>query len=451
MFSFADLVSNTLLEAPQPALAPTSAVTGTPPNSTSNQTQNNNIKSAGLLYKELVKKADNDIKNPGTILANSGENLVTTFFISKGLQWKNKQYWGGGVQKKNLDSVAAKYVDCGCEVYKRTNLDEPLEIGFANIQDNQEALQIIQKFITDNISQYQCVDPILKNISEADNLAEIALSTFNNETVFGAVFKMLQQRAGKIKATLNKGTLQAMLTFPAQYASGRIAIPDPFEKSLVESSMYNERVLAIGVAAIEYFKYLVNMEVARITAEKRKKRDKRTVEQFNFDVLAGNLLNEFTVAGAQDSPRGTSGRYTGTNDQLRGPGGRMQSIEQKYSQSEMLKLTPFNLLDPKTWKQDSVFEKQYKNDYIAFITNGVAQSVPQKDEKGRPIVYNIETISRDRSTQAQELIKALQGITQYKRTRQSLMQKFKERLAHAGKALDAVAAFSGQSLYGGPQ
>jgi len=425
MFNFADLITNTLLEAPQPTPVPTPATaTSVPPTpNPPNPSQNANTKSAEQLYKELIQRANKDIKDPGTILANSGESLVTNFFISKGLQWKNKQYWGGGVQKKNLDSVAAKYVDCGCEVYKRTNLDKPLEINFANIEDNQEALQIIQKFITDNISQYQCVDPILKNISEADNLNEIALSTFNNESVFGAVYKMLQQRAGKIKTALNRGTLQAMLTFPAQYAGGRIAIPDPFEKSLVESSMYNERVLAIGVAAIEYFKYLVNIEVARITAEKRGKRGIRTAEQFNFNILVRDLLNELTVAGAQDSPRGTGGRYTGTNDQLRGAGGRMQSIEQKYSQSEMLKLTPFNLFDSKTWKRDSVFEKQYKNDYIAFITNGVAQSIPQKDQKDRPIVYNIGTISQDRSAQAQELIKALQGIAQFKRTKQTLMQK----------------------------
>ena len=429
MSNFDNFISNIIIEATPP-------VPGSPTATPTSPTL-----SPEKLYNDLIKKADQDIKNPGTILASNGENLVKTYFITKGLQWKKKEYWGGGVQKKNLDNVAAKYVDCGQQIYKITNLSDLIEENFANISDNQEALQTIQRFITTNISQYQCSDPILKNVSEADDLAEIALSTFNNESVFGAVLKMLQQRAGKIKAVINKGTLQAMLTYPAQYASGRTAIPEPLEKTLVESSMYNERLLAIGVAAIEYFKYLVNIEVARITAENRKKRNKKTAaEQYiNFNDLVNSiLLTEFEVGGAQGHTRGTGGRIAQFNPELRGPGGKSLSVQQKYGQTQMLKLTPFNLFDPKTWKQDSVFEKQYMKDFVSFITSGIAQSVPQKNEKGVPIVYNIGTISQDRSTQAQELVKALQAIAQFKKTKQSLWQTFKQRLGRAAGALGAL-------------
>lgn len=416
MFNFKDVVSDILLEQ-----GPTDL-------------------NSEEVYVKLIARANDDIKNPGTILAATGKDLVNNYFALKGLDWSNKQYYSGKTQKRNLDSVTAKYVDIGQKVYTDAGIKEPLtEANFNLLQDKQDVLSLINKFITTPIASYQCYDPILKNITEADDLAEIAIATFNNDTIFGAVYKMLQQRAGKIKAVINKNTLKSMLLYPAQYASGKAAIPEPFEKTLVDSSLYNDRILAIGVAAIEYYKYLVNQ---KLLSGKQPVTDSLN----NFNKFINNILNEANSGDwATSALQSTQQNVQTTQQRQQNNVGKGQSA--KYAQTDLLKINKFNLFDPSTWKRDSVFEKLYLADYTTFLTDGVSQKIPNNTPE-KSTIYNISTISQDRSAQAQELIKALQGIAQFKRTKQTLMQKVGQRLQSLGSAASNIAAFAGAKLYG---
>jgi len=152
---------------------------------------------------------------------------------------------------------------------------------------------------------------------------------------------------------------------------------------------------------------------------------------------------------------------------------------QKFAQTELLKQTPFNLFDPKTWKKDSAFERIYLQEYKNFITEGVSRYVPGERKTApervktdtilqqqniprplsqtepvvyqKPLKYTLDIISRDSSQQAQDLIKALQTIAQFSKTKKTWLQKIGSRLKYASQAASALMGFSGQSLYGGPR
>ena len=182
MSNFDNYISNVIIEATPPVPGSPTVTPPVPSSPTVTSTSSDVLKPDDI-YKKLITKADRDLKDPGTTLARDGVNLVQNFLFEKGLRWKNKDYWSS-VPKKNLDSVTAKYVDIGSQMYNILNIKTPaVNENFENIVNNpklQEALKLINNFTQNtNISMYQCQDPLLKNISEVDDLAEIALSTFN--------------------------------------------------------------------------------------------------------------------------------------------------------------------------------------------------------------------------------------------------------------------------------
>lgn len=212
------------------------------------------------IVSELNAKASKDVKK--TYITKDPRQLVDMFFVQQGGAWSSKPTWSGSVQKKNLDDVTAKYVDAGANTYnalatkptvKVNTIDELAKLA----ANDKDALDIINKFLTTDIDQYQCTSPILRKLSDVDRISEIALEQFNNDTIYGAIYKMIQRRAGVLSAAVNTNNLNNILYTPEQYITGERQVPELFANTLSDSNLYVKELLQIALTAKAYFQYLL--------------------------------------------------------------------------------------------------------------------------------------------------------------------------------------------------
>lgn len=445
------------------------------------------------VHNNLVKIEENAKTHAQqTNLVSTGNELINNYLLDLGKRYLGK--YDSRVARKRQDSITSKYVDVGYQIFQGLRaIDKKLEERVTDLNTLRQVLQdpaitdktsnianIIKQFATTPIENYQCKDPILKSITDADNLSDIALQSLYGKTVYGAVYEMLKKRAGILKARINDQVLQQMLLYPATYATGNTPVPEPLQETLADNSMHSHNILAIGVAAIEYFKYLVNQQILISKEQTQQQNDSLNL----FDQFIDNILNEETAPSQLDVAmrRGstalqqqnqTQQNQTQQNQQT-GPSTQQQAQtkqtnsgqRQKFAQTELLKIVPFSLFDPKTWKKDSVFERIYLQEYKIFITEGVSKYVPgerktapervktdtmlqqqniprplsqtEPVEYQKPLVYTLDVISKDSSQQAQDLIKALQTIAQFSKTKKTWLQKIGSFIGKAAGALGAL-------------
>jgi hypothetical protein len=460
MFNFTDIVSNILLE--QDSI-------GTP-------------QERDDIHNNLSKIEENAKAHAQeTNLVGSGDELINNYLLDLGKRYLGK--YDSRVARKRQDGITSKYVDVGYQIFQNLrNIDRKLEEQVTDLNSLRKILQdpalvpnptnianIIKQFATTPIENYQCKDPILKSITDADNLSDIALQSLYTKTIYGAVLEMLKKRAGILKAKINEDTLKQMLLYPATYATGNTPIPEPLQETLAENSMHSYNILAIGVAAIEYFKYLVNQQIL-ISKQQATQQQNDSLDLFNLVVT--NLLKEETAPSQLDIAMRRSNAVTQQNpeqqntQQTQKPAQTQQGQRQKFAQTDLLKLIPFNLFDPNTWKKDSNFERIYLQEYRNFITNGVSKYVPGERKTAperqktdtmlqqqniprplsqeepvvyeKPLVYTLDVISKDSSQQAQDLIKALQTIAQFSKTKKTWQQKIGRILSSVVGAIGAL-------------
>jgi hypothetical protein len=408
------------------------------------------------------KQVQNDLQN--TIWKDQIGTVWNEYIIREGKIYKGKP--DANIQKKGLDPYTAKYVDMGHRLFSllRSNISsKQKEIenlkefqtlkNFITSNPDSQILQLLQEFTTPIVS-YVCKSPWLKSVVDADNLADIALQTVYNLTIYGAIEKFLEKRAGILKARVNKSNILNLLMYPAQYASGTSATPEPLDDSLAKSNMHTERILAVGVAAIEYFKYLINKKISQTNNTEQQG------ENFNlFNQFANLILNEManTYRGGEERSAGGLIVPSGTsNQQTQEPAQRSQPDQKPQANYELFNIDVYN---PKTWKTDSRF-KEFANEYQNFLTTGTSAIIPGKQEEapsevtirganlptdptqtmpkrdtGQLQAYTLDYISKDPSPQAQNIIKALQTIAQFSKTKKTLMQRL-------GQAAGAIGALS---------
>lgn len=467
---FKDLVSNVLLEVEEP-----------------NAGFQEGSQEREDIHNNLVKIEEN-AKNHAqqTNLVSTGNELINNYLLDLGKRYLGK--YDSRVARKRQDSITSKYVDVGYQIFQGLRaIDKKLEERVTDLNTLRQVLQdptitdktsnianIIKQFATTPIENYQCKDPILKSITDADNLSDIALQSLYGKTIYGAVYEMLKKRAGILRAKINDQVLQQMLLYPATYATGNTPVPEPLQETLADNSMHSHNILAIGVAAIEYFKYLVNQQIL-ISKEQTQQNDSLDL----FDQFIGNILNEETALSQLDiamrrSEAALQQQSPSQQNQQTGPSTQQQTQtkqantgqRQKFAQTELLKLVPFSLFDPKTWKKDSVFERIYLQEYKNFIIEGVSKYVPGERKTAperiktdtmlqqqniprplsqtepvtyqRPLVYTLDVISKDSSQQAQDLIKALQAIAQFSKTKKTWLQKIGSVIGKVAGALGAL-------------
>jgi hypothetical protein len=377
-----------------------------------------------------------------TIYANNETLIWNQYIINEGKLFKGKP--DANIQKRALDSITAKYVDMGFQIFqilrKEQIMDEnsikkiqgfaasasqqyPFDQILENTR-NQNILNLIKSFDTP-LDSYQCKSPWLKTIVDADNIAVVALTNFYGQTIYGAIKKMVELRAGYLKAQINEKNMLSVLTNPGAARSGNIEYSETFVNTLANNQMYIERIAAVGVAAKEYFKYLVNKK-----ANLSQTQTTQEESSLKFTSLVKNIISE-------------------------------------QNNQQVLREIPRDIWNPEKWNQEDPNFKKFETEYVQFLTNGTSQYIPGKEEieatsqeletkvqqqtgqpfppteerpteYKEPLVYTLSVISQDPSTQAKLLMKALEAIVQY--------TKIRKTLAARGLA-QAAWDFTGQSLY----
>ena len=69
--------------------------------------------------------------------------------------------------------------------------------------------------------------------------------------------------------------------------------------------------------------------------------------------------------------------------------------------------------------------------------------LPETQQQTTPVIYNLETISKDRSKEATNLYNALKDMAYYTRSTPG----FKQRSQFAGQTASAITAAAGAKLY----
>jgi hypothetical protein len=406
MSLFNNLVNNLLTEQPAP-------VTSSP------ATRGRGKKTpAGSNVDTSFKDLETFIRNTASKYKYELDQLVNVNLLLNGRQWAIQRA-PGLVRAGSLDEVTSKVVDIGQRIFTLLDpkspdtqsvktLDGLKEVVIKRQPDVQQKVVDVIKNVTSSgdIEQYDSLDRTLKNIGVVDQLSEVALEQFSNESIYTAVYKMLQKRAGILAATINSTNLKRLLLTPGTYIASTKGVPEPLEKTLADNSMHTDRILAIGVAAIEYYKSLEN----------KKNRQEQTTSAVNASL---NLFDRFTgeVLSEQNPPTTTTP-------------------------------PPIDPLNKKTWKT-SPLNKEQTAYYNEFLTKGVADTIPSVDpeDPNTAIVYNVGYILRDPSGQAKALSAALQSIAHFVKTKKTLTQ----RLGAAARRLgaSAVAAGSAAATLGG--
>jgi hypothetical protein len=420
-----------------------------------------------------ISKIEVDTRQNATLtnLASRPEDLISYYLIELGKHYLGK--YDSRIAAKRQDDITAKYVDVGHQIFltlrtidknletKITDLKTLKDTLFSLIPERQQeitpAINIINTFANTPLESYQCKDPLLKSITTADNLSNVSLQTLYTKTIYGAVYTMLERRAGALKATLNQSELKKLLLYPGAYSGSMEAVPEPLQQTLADNSMYSQRIQAIGVAAIEYYKYLVNQQNLIIKQQHQDNAPKQ--EQKNiFDYLSREILKEDSVGYSKaygDNFDSAFSKKTSSTE----PQDQKKTKQTTNKDSQRQQYTKVDLFNPQTWKRDSNFERIYLREYDSFLTNGTSKYIPGKEvttsidkidtalsqagipipvgqklptEYEKPMVYTLDTISKDPSNQARTLIEAFRLIAEFTKTKKTLMQRVGQVAAAAG-------------------
>lgn len=415
MSLFNNLVNTLLTEQPAPAVPPT-----TPARKNVKKPATPAEPNLDSQFKEL----ENFIKNTATKYKYELDQLINVNLLLNGRQWAIQRA-PGLVRAGSLDEVTSKFVDVGQRIFTLLDpkapdtqtiksIDNLKEITLKRQPDIQQKIVSIIKSVIDSgdIEQYDSVDRTLKNIGVVDQLSEVALEQYSNESIYTAVYKMLQKRAGILTATINSTNLKKLLLYPNLYISTTKGIPEPLEKTLADNSMHTDRILSIGVAAMEYYKMLENKKTRQ---EQAASLDKSSLNL--FDKFTGEVLKEQTTP---TSPSNTP--------------------------------TPIDPLNKKTWKTSPLNKEQIVS-YNEFLINGTTDSVPSTDpeDPNTSITYNVGYILRDPSGQAKALSSALQSVAHFVKTKKTLTQRFGAAARRIGTSVaaagSAAATLGGATTY----
>jgi len=473
MFNLVNIVSDILTEQDNP--------TGVPavPPVANNDSNVNKVKDQ--IQKDLSTIETNAKKNASlTNLANTGTDLVNYYMIELGKHYLGR--YDSRIAQKRQDEITAKYVDVGYQIFSTIRtFDKSIETKVTDLKTLNEALNsllpqrqqeltqvinIINTFAGTPIESYQCKDPLLKGITSADNLSNVALQTLYSQTIYGAVNEILKRRAGALKAKINQNELKKLLLYPGAYGGSIEAVPEPLEQTLADNSMHSQRIQAIGAAAIEYYKHLVNQQNLIIKQQHQNEETPQEEHKNFFDHLSREFLNEadnqvgYTKAYG-DNYDAVFGDKNKTNPQKQTQSSTTDNKQPQKQEGQRQQYAKVDLFNPKSWKRDSNFERIYLREYDSFITNGTSKYVPGEQvttaidkidaaldradipkplgqeiapEYKKPMKYTLEAISKDPSNQARTLIEAFRLIAEFTKTKKTFMQ----RLGQTAQALGAL-------------
>jgi hypothetical protein len=319
--------------------------------------------------------------------------------------------------------------------------------------------------------------------ADGDKEAVAALSNYDNLSIFEAVLKIIKtrtsiwQRITKLKSPFEPfvNLVTDIFKYPEEFEAGQRKVSSDFYE--IVDNLYPNSVFKVGLAAKELFE----AEIARLkkvttppaTGNQNQQQTGNQNQQQTGNQNQQQTQTSQSGVSSTTVPRGTSGVSTRTtyanaglnlfdtyfNLILVNEVGLFSNLKQGV-QSGVKALSR-----AKRYVQDPQYRQKYKEvkdrlkqdvtnriNFVKDVSLDYKIVDANNKETGKigktfPKQYTVGEIKTLGTTEAINLINALQNIAQY--TRKGIGAG--ERLKYAGQAASALMGFSGQSLYGGPR
>jgi len=268
--------------------------------------------------------------------------------------------------------------------------------------------------------------------SAGDKQAAVALNTYNNKSVIDTVQSIVNKRIdvfkrlGRLKGPFRPfGVLiEDIFKTPELYTSGQKKYTNDFD---AVDDLYIKDLITVALAAKEFY-------ATEITNLKLQQLETSSLQKFNKRFK--DILNELSSAEISAGKRRvyipptqqTQSQQTNKEQQKQVNKDVQEKVYQKALKDEINRI---NFL----WGQP-----------ISYNTIDLQTGEKTGERTTNPDQYTIGNIQKMETTEAANLIKALQSIALY--IRKSVGAG--ERLKYASQAVGALASFGGASLYGGP-
>jgi hypothetical protein len=309
-----------------------------------------------------------------------------------------------------------------------------------------------------NVQVKNAYDAATKEIASLGEKALEGDGTLKNTNVIGAVQEIVNRRIGvftRIAKLKNPKTpftnlIQDIFKTPELYLSGSKKYSSDFQAI---DDLYIADLINVALAAKNFY-------ASEISKLKLPQLETSSLNIFNKFVAS--ILKENMPPWMQ-GPAAIQGKQQTTAD-------KEQLLKNIAQNRKAIKSSRFNeppiQQKPQDQQQIQRIQKQLYNAALNDIPNRInflmGKPITYKlvDMQGKETgeqqtinskEYTIGNIMQNQSNEAKKLIEELGKIAQYTKNKPGAGQRAKERLAYAGQALDAISAFSGQSLYGGPR
>jgi hypothetical protein len=347
------------------------------------------------------------------------------------------------------------------------------------IKDRADKIREMQKTSNDPLD-YEPIDPRIGParrtiLSETDKASQIAIESLSNETIHGAVTKIVAKRVAVvdrlmsvkgIKKPFQTSLLRPLFSEYKKYTTGGgifyNKIPGDFSKVVDQLSI--TKLINVAILAGDYYLALLQQHVTAPSTD----REEALKAGFKPETVAAVLgPQQGTPPSSAPTPPTVQGDSIQTFNQLiddllcemplqtaadlamQNTSSATQQPNNQQTQAPQNQ-APQNQNQNQDQKQTTLTKQEYDQiaskigntqmpDYVQFLEKGISQYLPDN-------TYTLETVSKDPLKQAQDLYEALRGIAFY--TREGVGVQY--RTQQAGSALKSLAAFGGQGLYGGP-
>ena len=464
MYNFNELVDSLLLENPAATTAPaTTAPATTAPATTAPAAATVTTTTSNTQWiNELIKKYNELYSSKGDIVKE--EDLAKLWPLVVKDYITDDEIISIGIER-------AKILDILKEIYNSFTGKKPND--FVDLVNNADA-----KKTTDIVNRLKAVktpeDWSMKNgdvirayniaRSGADRASAVALETFNQSTIFNTVQEIVKRRTNAFDAisvlksptTPFKSLLQDIFKVPEQYLSGQKKITSDW--SNIVDGLYVTTICNIALATKDLYRSLIKPpeevpepQVApdgKLIIKTKKtpidgdvvvvNKGKPNQKEYMYEKGKWVSYNETTKTWDTDVKRSASRAYQrqNVNASLNIFADLVNSVLLE-NEAVATSVQP----QPVQAKDYSKDEAAYTNFYLnGTLPDDVAKS---KDVNGKPVIYNIKTISELITPEAQKLIASLRNIAHYEKQKPGTG----ERMAGAQQALQGVASFAGAKLY----
>jgi hypothetical protein len=377
----------------------------------------------------------------------------------------------------------------------KTDLDsflEEIQTAKNNSTDWSKIESIVNTAIT-NIKNVQTSDPLDYRpsspktaaahrtlTSEFDKLSQTAVEQLGRDTIQNAIQKIITKRvsvsnrilAGKgIRKPFQSTLLIPLFDYYKNYTTGGgiiyDKIPGDFKDAVDQLSI--DKIINVAILSGEYYLSLLRKQMAAAGQQQQVQQNK---QQQNKNIRAnvgrsqaGNQSSGFK-AWAQ-SPQGQGPTVAAA------PAGAPPSpVNASLLTFDDYARELLGEANPQRGLTKDVYDGTARaigtarlSDFVLFIKEGKSLWLPEtqqqqgqqqtQQQQGQqqtqqrqsgPVIYNLETISKDTSKEAQALYTALRSMAYYTRETSG----FGYRSQQLGKAMGSLAQVGGAKLYGGP-